>query len=121
MSQRRLLVVDDEPDFIRVVSEVAADLGYAVHACAQSKDFRKVYAEFGPTHILLDMVMPDVEGFEIIRWLVKEGTRAKVIVATGYNPKYMDMAQLFGADGGIPSVTTLIKPVSVVDLRASLV
>jgi CheY-like chemotaxis protein len=120
MSERRLLVVDDEPDFIRVVDEVASELGYGVQACLRSTEFQKVYIDFNPTHILLDMVMPDVEGFEIIRWLVKEGTQAKVIVATGCNPKYMEMAKMFGDDGGISPVTALIKPVSIADLRAAL-
>ena len=120
MSQRRLLVVDDEPDFIRVVDEVASELGYRVQPCLRSSEFRKLYGEFNPTHIVLDMVMPDVDGVEIIRWLAKEGTQAKVIVATGYNPKYTDMAKMFGHAGGISPVATLVKPVSIADLRTAL-
>jgi CheY-like chemotaxis protein len=52
MSERRLLVVDDEPDFAQFVSNAAGELGYETRICTVSKEFRGVYAEFAPTHIV---------------------------------------------------------------------
>jgi DNA-binding response OmpR family regulator len=88
MSERRLLVVDDEPDFAEFVSNTATDLGYQAKVCTRSTDFRRLHAEFAPTHIVIDVVMPDVDGIEIMQWLADQGSTAKVIVTTGYNPQY---------------------------------
>jgi DNA-binding response OmpR family regulator len=120
MGERRLLVVDDEPDFAEFVGKAATDLGFLARVCTRSVDFRRVYAEFGPTHIVLDVVMPDVDGIEIMQWLAAQGATAKVILTTGYNPKYARMAGMFGTEGGVQMVDTLTKPVRLADLRAAL-
>jgi CheY-like chemotaxis protein len=120
MMERRLLVVDDEPDFADFVENAAVSLGYEVRVCTRSTEFRSVYAEFKPSHIVLDVVMPEIDGIEIMQWLVSEGSTAKVIVTTGYNPQYAKMASLFGQDRGFAGVSTLTKPVRLADLRAAL-
>ena len=120
MSERRLLVVDDEPDFAQFVSNAADDLGYETRICTRSKEFRRIYAEFAPTHIVLDVVMPEIDGIEIMQWLATEGSTARVVITTGYNPQYAKMAGLVGADRGLQAVTTLTKPVRLADLRAAL-
>jgi CheY-like chemotaxis protein len=120
MSERRLLVVDDEPDFAEFVSNAAGELGYKTQVCTQPKEFRRIYTEFMPTHIVLDVVMPEIDGIEIMQWLADQRSTAKVVVTTGYNPQYAKMAGLVGADRGLQAVKTLTKPVRLADLRAAL-
>jgi CheY-like chemotaxis protein len=117
---KRLIVVDDEAGFCDYVANVAADLGYDVRICNNSREFEKSYEGFEPSIILLDMVMPDIDGIEIIKWLVGQQCTARIIVTTGYNPQYAKMASLFGMTKGIESATTLAKPVRLADLRAAL-
>ena len=85
-----------------------------------SKEFRSVYAEFAPTHILQDLVMPEIDGIEIMQWLATQGATARVVITTGYNPQYAKMAGLVGADRGLQAVKILTKPVRLADLRAAL-
>ena len=120
MSERRLLVVDDEPDFAEFVSNAAGELGYETRVCTQSKEFRRDYADFAPTHIVLDVVMPEIDGIEIMQWLADQGSTARVVVTTGYNPQYAKMAGLVGADRGLQTVKILTKPIRLADLRAAL-
>lgn len=120
MNARRLLVVDDEPDFADFVSNAAAALGFEVRVCTRSTDFKSVYASFNPTHIVLDVVMPEVDGIEIVQWLVSEKSSAKVVVTTGYNPQYAKMASLFGQERGYQDISVLTKPVRLADLRTAL-
>src|ERR1700741_4435634 len=120
MSGRRLLVVDDEPDFAEFVDKAARDLGYTTQVCTRSTEFRKVYAEFAPTHIVLDVVMPEIDGIEIMQWLATQGSTAKVVVTTGYNPQYAKMAGLVGTARGLQPAKILTKPVRLADLRAAL-
>jgi CheY-like chemotaxis protein len=48
MEARRVLVIDDEPDFAGLVVKVAAGMGYAATAAATAKDFRRLYLAAPP-------------------------------------------------------------------------
>jgi two-component system OmpR family response regulator len=120
MTVGRLLVVDDQPAFGSFVARVARELGYEVKVTTHGDEFIAAYPEFAPDLIVLDVVMPDRDGIELIRWLAAQHCRARIIVATGYNPSYARMTKLIGTALGDLSITTLAKPVPVATLRAAL-
>ena len=117
---KRLLIVDDEVSFATFVSRVAQGLGYETRASTDAASFREEYDRFDPTVIVLDIVMPDTDGLEVMRWLAGRGCRAKVIAVTGYNPEYSEFAAKLGAIGGLAEVSSLRKPISVENLREAL-
>ena len=120
MSDRRLLAIDDDPDFLEIVRSVAEDLGYEVNATSKVDDFAEIYESFDPTVIVLDLVMPEVDGVELVHWLAHEKCQAKIVFITGYNPRYADSAQELVDKGDLVSVTTLSKPVSLAALEEAL-
>ncbi|HHW75709.1 MAG TPA: response regulator [Xanthomonadaceae bacterium] len=120
MNDKRLLIVDDEPAFGEFVREVALALGYEVLATTNGKAFQECYAEFHPTTVMLDMVMPDMDGNELLLWLLQQGYAADLIITTGYNPDYASEAKLLAEFNGLNTVTTLVKPFSLAKLRAVL-
>jgi CheY-like chemotaxis protein len=119
-SAKRLLVIDDEPAFGSFVKEVAEGMGYDVRVTAKADEFADTYESFDPTVIVLDVVMPEVDGIELVQWLAQEKCKAKIIIVTGYNPHYADAAKRLVSAGDLPSVMTLTKPVSLADLRGAL-
>jgi CheY-like chemotaxis protein len=121
MTSERLLVIDDEADFANFVARVARGLGFDVEIVTESRAFKSVIARFVPDIIVLDLVMPDIDGIDIIRFLAESGSRARVVVTTGFNPAYARAACGLGIANGRLSVTTLLKPVTLAELRASLV
>ena len=66
MSDKRLLVVDDEPEFGELVRKVATGLGYEARATTTGHAFQTAYHELHPTHIVMDMVMPEMDGNELV-------------------------------------------------------
>ena len=64
--------------------------------------------------------MPGVDGLALMHWLVDQKCTAKVIVITGYNPSYAEMARTIGNSGPLKSVLTLSKPIAITELRAAL-
>lgn len=117
---KQLLVVDDEPEFSEIVEAVAAPLGYQVIAVTSGREFQSRYDDLTPDTIVLDMVMPEIEGVELLQWLSDRSCTARIIVVTGFNPHYARMASELAAAKGLDSITTLTKPVHVADLRAEL-
>lgn len=120
MTQKHLLIVDDEPKFAAFVEKVAARIGYDVKVTTHGRDFKKAYHRRAPDVIILDMVMPEIDGNELILWLVDQGCSADVVIITGYHPDYAINARLLAEFKGLRSVTTLSKPISVERLREVL-
>jgi CheY-like chemotaxis protein len=117
---KRLLIVDDEPRFASFVGKVAAPLGYDVEITTNGRDFQKAYQKNKPDTIVIDMVMPEIDGNELILWLVKQECNASIIIITGFSPDYAVNARILAEFKGLRSVQTLSKPVSVARLRKIL-
>lgn len=120
MCSKRLLIVDDEPRFASFVGKVAAPLGYDVEITTNGRDFQKAYQKNKPDTIVIDMVMPEIDGNELILWLVKQECDAHILIITGFSPDYAVNARILAEFKGLRSVQTLSKPVSVVRLRTIL-
>jgi CheY-like chemotaxis protein len=120
MQAGRLLICDDEPAFGRFVQNVAENLGYEVCVTTDGRAFIEAYKSFKPTMIILDMIMPGMDGNEIVLWLAKQKCTARLIIITGYTPDYAAHAKVLAEYKGLRPVTTLLKPVEVSRLRAVL-
>jgi CheY-like chemotaxis protein len=120
MIDKRLLVVDDEPEFGEFVRKVAADLGYEVRVTTNGKAFQAAYHELQPTTVVLDMVMPGMDGNEIVLWLMQQHYAANLIIITGYSPDYATDARRLAEFKGLRSVTMLTKPIRLAKLREVL-
>lgn len=120
MSEKRLLIVDDEPEFGELVRKVAVSLGYEARVTASGRAFQDAYHEMNPTMIVMDMVMPEMDGNELVVWLMEQGYSAGLIIITGYSPDYAKDAQLLAEFKGLRSVITLAKPIRIAQLRKAL-
>ncbi len=115
---QRLLVLDDEPEFCEYVRTVAEQENYIVKTLQDSREFEALYEAFRPTLIVLDLVMPNVDGIEIIQWLSSKERHVHVVLATGYNPRYAMMAdKLAMGRSKHLKISPIAKPVRIDTLR----
>ena len=80
------MVVDDNPDVLAIVSELVAASGYqAITASGGKEAIEKAKSEL-PNLILLDINMPDIDGWSVLRNLKEEGltNKIKVMMLTAY-------------------------------------
>jgi DNA-binding response OmpR family regulator len=120
MPEKRLLICDDEADFAEFVRAVAEPMGYEVRIVTRSTHFSDAYDAFNPGVVMLDMVMPDMDGNEILSWLSGKGATARILLVTGFNPEYATMARTIGEANGLLQVSTIAKPVGIEALRQAL-
>lgn len=118
--EKKLLICDDEPAFGRFVKHVAEDLGYTVCVTTEASAFIDSYSNFGPTMIVLDMIMPGMDGNELILWLAQQKSTARLLIITGYYPDYAAHAKVLAEYKGLRPVVTLSKPIELEQLRAAL-
>ncbi len=120
MSSKRLLIVDDEVDFGQFVRKVAEEMDFEVTVTTHPTHFKEAYGDFEPTVIVLDVVMPGTDGIELVNWLADRHYQGKLVIVTGFMPRYAEMASELSAVKGMTSVTTLFKPIALDKLRAAL-
>jgi CheY-like chemotaxis protein len=97
----RILVVDDTPALLDVVRACLEEEGYHVATCLESREAVRLAQEEQPDVIMLDVIMPEVSGWEVLSRLRKDrrflGT--PVIVCTAYVEEALGrLAELKGPD-----------------------
>ena len=118
MCSKRLLVVDDEPSFGEFARKVATNLGYEVEVTFDGKAFKERFESFRPDVALIEIVMPDIDGVELVKWLAKRGAEGlRLIVVTGYSSDYARHTKMLGEAMGLGPISVLTKPVAVATLR----
>jgi len=80
-SRGSILVVDDEPTITEVVSRYLERAGYATHVAADGPDALRVAGEHRPDLVVLDLMLPGMDGLEVMRRL-RERERVSVILLT---------------------------------------
>ncbi len=115
----RLLVIDDEPNICDVVSTIAEQAGYAVSATTSASEFKKMIPSLKPTAIVLDVIMPETDGIELMRFLAEQDVRWPILVMSGHKT-YLGLSEALGRALGLPSVTAIAKPLDVSQIQEFL-
>jgi CheY-like chemotaxis protein len=105
----RVLIVDDNADIAQVTSRLVTSMGHAVEVVTAPSRFMKTYLLFEPEIILLDIVMPEVDGLEIVRWLANVNYAGRIVLMSG-SEKCMDLAGRLAAAHLCMRVSKLPKP-----------
>ena len=81
---KRILVVDDDADFRATLQEILQRSGFTPTLAASAREgLEQLFAQRFDI-VLLDLVLPDMDGLEVLREVRKAGHRAKVILITGF-------------------------------------
>jgi two-component system OmpR family response regulator len=78
----RVLVVDDEPNIADVVTMALRYQGFAAETAGTGRDALAAVSSFRPHLIVLDVMLPDMEGFEVARRLGAQQARVPIIFLT---------------------------------------
>jgi len=114
MNRIKLLIVDDNKNFLAMLNKFLINEGYDVVCSNDGKAAQKSFAEFLPDIVVTDIVMPGIDGIELLVGLRKIKPDIKVIVMSGGNSghadTYLQMAENLGAN------VILNKPFKLLDL-----
>jgi two-component system OmpR family response regulator len=78
----RILVVDDEPNIVDVVSMALRFQGFQVESAGTGADALSAVTAFKPHLIVLDIMLPDMEGFDVAQRLGAQRARVPIIFLT---------------------------------------
>ena len=120
MEEHRLLIIDDEADVASVVAEAAIACGFVVRKSHQPEEFKRIYGDFQPHVIVLDLGMPKTDGIELLSFLADSGSQAKIFIFSGLDPTMLRVAAGLGVARGLNMAGSLGKPVRLSELNKCL-
>jgi len=65
MAMKKILIADDEPDVLSILEKKFISNGFEVLALSKGKDINSRVKEFKPDLLILDIVMPDMDGYAV--------------------------------------------------------
>lgn len=90
MSAKRVLVVDDHEQIRESISEILELQGYEVQTAINGKDAIEQVSGFQPDLIVTDILMPDMDGYELMmkKWTDQQIYEVPIIVVSAMVSKY---------------------------------
>ncbi len=101
-NRQRVLIIDDDPDMVLLLKEILRGAGFDVVGALGCNEALKKCSDLSPHVILLDLMMPDIDGWQTYRY-IREMTNAPVIVVSAKNTKD-DI--VMGLQGGVDDYVT---------------
>jgi len=110
MSEQTILLVDDEPDIIELIKYNLEREGYQVFACSNGREAISLTESINPDLILLDVMMPEMDGVETCLEL-RRNDRLKNTVIAFLTARSEDYSQIAGFEAGADDyINKPIKP-----------
>lgn len=112
MEKKRILLVDDEEEFLYLIKNRLENNGYAVATAADGKEALALLSREKFDAVLLDILMPRMNGIETLKAIRAENKSLPVFMLTAYSDSInFSLANDFGASGYIVKTSDLQKEI----------
>ncbi len=112
-----ILVIDDDHDSGQFVIDAAGAKGIKCVATATASDFLQ-HLSANTTLVFLDLVMPEVDGIELLRMLGQARCSAGIVLMSGADERVMETAEEWAQTLGVSIIGHLQKPFRLAELEA---
>jgi len=114
--QKTIIVVEDEPDAAKMFSEMMRVNGFRVVRAPGSLPAMNLIAKEQPSAVILDIMLPDLSGLEVLRYMRQDPQLAMIPVVVSAKSLPSDIQT--GLEAGASLYLT--KPVSYLDLKEAV-
>jgi len=102
MARKKILVVDDEIEFLEMIKMRLEANNYDVIVVTNGKEALEQVKNEKPDAVLLDVLMPGIDGIDVLRRIRKENEKLPVFIITAFsNEERFKLANKFNASGFI--------------------
>lgn len=110
---RKILIVEDDPDISSLIVMHVQEAGYDTEHVASGSEALTAYKNSPPDLMILDLMLPGVDGLDVCRAIRKQDERLPILMLTA---KSTELDRVLGLELGADDYLT--KPFSVVELMA---
>lgn len=107
---KKLLIVDDQTGITKVVGLIAKQLGLEFKALNSSERATEEFIEYRPDILMLDMIMPEKDGIDVLNEILLTGIPARIVLTSGYSDAYLRLGEGVAKFHESNHVSVLKKP-----------
>ena len=111
---KKVLIIDDDPIFLRLVDEVLAQQGYEVLKAGSGQESLRLLFTERPDIVLLDLTMPDIDGVDVLK-IIRKVSDVPVLIITAHPEDIVDIHL-----GGLTISGYVEKPFSLSEILNTL-
>lgn len=120
MNSHKLLIIDDDELVGQTLKNIAEQCGFNVIFTDTALAFYEQLALFEPDLIMVDLIMPDTDGVELIKRLADINHKAKLIIISGAGKRVVNSSALSAQEHGLEIAGLLNKPFRAAEVRQIL-
>jgi DNA-binding NtrC family response regulator len=107
---KKLLVIDDQSGITKVVEMIARQIGLNTRSLNSSAQATETFIAFRPDILILDMIMPEKDGIDVLNEILLTGLPIKIVLTSGFSDSYLRLAEGVARFHENPNVSILRKP-----------
>ena len=115
-----VLVVDDRKDVATTLAALCRSVGFRAEAASEGAPMRVLLERYHPDCLIVDIMMPDEDGYEALKEIAAFDPGIAVLLVTGYGDTWLRMGVTLGRAQGLQLVQAASKPVRADDIRSFL-
>ena len=121
MNDVRLLILDDDPLIGKTIQMIVDSSGASSRFTTDPDEFFELAAQWSPTHLAIDLNMPEMDGVQVLAELARRGTTCRIIITSGVGNRVLEAAGRSAVEHGLNIAGVLPKPFVPAALRRLLV
>jgi len=115
MTKIKLLVIDDAPYVLKALRDTLEAHGYEVYEAVNGEEALAMYREVNPDVVLMDILMPKMDGVSATKCVMEYDPNAKIIVVTAMGKRGLEKDCIDAGASGF-----IIKPFKTKDLLKTI-
>jgi DNA-binding NtrC family response regulator len=115
-----VLVVDDRGDVATTIAAMCRTFGFRAQPASNGEPIRLLLERHRPDCVIVDIMMPDEDGYEALKEVAAFDPGIGVLLMTGHGDTWLRMGVTLGRAQGLQLVQSAAKPVRVDDVRRFL-
>ena len=117
---RKLLIVDDDAGLAKAYGRIGTGAGFEVRVVNDPLKATEAFLAFKPDVAVIDMIMPEKDGIDVLNEMLLTGEPTRFIVTSGYGDAMLRLAEGLAAFHANGRVSVLKKPIRRAELQKLL-
>jgi len=115
-----VLVIDDREDVATTLAALCEALGMPASVPRSGENVRAMLERSAPSGVIVDIMMPEEDGYEALREIANYNPGMPVMLITGHGETWLRMGATLGRAHGLEYIETAIKPIRAEAIREFL-